>query len=495
MASMAERSTFCPARRRRFVLVASILASAMAFIDGSVVAIAVPAIRADLDATLVEIQWINNAYLLALSALILAGGAAGDAFGLRRVFLGGIGVFTLASILCAAAPDPVFLTFARVVQGIGAAFMVPLSLALISKAYPREERGKAIGIWAAASALTTAAGPILGGALLGLGPDWAWRLVFAINLPVGIVAFAMLWLLVPPDEPGGESHPDWAGAVLATIALGLLAWALTGPGGEHGGGPSAMHTLGWGAASLVVLGLFLWRQTRAEHPMMPLHLFTRPGFSAANISTFLLYAALGAVLFFLPMTLIAGHDVPEAQAGLIFIPLTAFVALLSGPVGGLVERFGAGLLIGAGSILVAIAFGILGLFLGPFGFWGGAFPAMVVMGLGMGIVVAPLSAAVMGAVEDDDSGAASGINNTVSRIAGLVAVAALGGLVGAAFDAAGGVSLPTGFGEAPQDASEAALRTAHDAGFAVVAWTACALAAASAAIAFLRLPVGRQPSP
>src|SRR5688572_10950216 len=200
-AAPAKSATFCPAERRRYVLVAAILASSMGFIDGSVISIATPAIRADLGASLADAQWISNAYLLLLSSLLLIGGAAGDRFGVRNVFMIGIAAFVAASMVCAIAPDPAFLIYARAVQGFGAAMMVPASLAIIAKAYPREERGKAIGIWAAASSLTTILGPVLGGLVLTWLGDWSWRLVFGINLPLGGIALALLFFFIPSDKP------------------------------------------------------------------------------------------------------------------------------------------------------------------------------------------------------------------------------------------------------------------------------------------------------
>ncbi len=472
---------FCPQKRRRYVLVAAILASAMGFIDGTVVAIAVPAIRESLGASLVEIQWINNAYMLALSALILAGGAAGDRFGLRRVFGLGIGVFVAASVACALAPTPATLIFARIVQGVGAALMVPGSLALISKAYPAEERGRAIGIWAAASAMTTALGPILGGALLSLGSPEVWRLIFAINLPVGALALWMLFARVPPDEAVEGARLDWLGAVIATASLGLIAWGLTGAEGE-GAAPPVGHIVLYAGLGLAGLGLLIWQERRAVQPMMPLRLFAMPGFSAANLLTFCLYFALSAVLFFLPMTLITAWDLPEAQTGFVFVPLTIAIALGSGPVGALAARTGPGPLIGVGSALVALAYASLAYGIGWGQFWGHVFPSLCLMGVGMALVVAPLSTAVMGAVTDADAGAASGINNAISRVAGLVAVAAMGGVAGATYLGAGG---PLEFG-AP-DGTETHAR-AMEAGFAAVAWVTAALAAAASLIGFTRIP-------
>ncbi len=479
----AQYQDYCPKNRRRFVLIAAILASAMGFIDGSVVSIAVPAIRQSLDASLTQIQWINNAYMLALSALILVGGAAGDRYGLKRVFSGGILFFVVASIVCAFAVDPPMLIAARAAQGIGAAIMVPGSLAIISKTYPKEDRARAIGIWAASSALMTAVGPVLGGAFLSVGNPEIWRLIFAINLPIGAVALYLLIMRVPADAPVSDAPLDRSGAVLATLALGLVAWALTGPEGEEGL-PDLSHILFYGIPGLAALAFFLWVEKRASHPMMPLRLFASREFSAANAVTFLLYFALSAVLFYLPMALITGWGVSEVQVGLVFLPITVAIAAGSSTFGRLVSRTGPAPLIGGGCALVALSYGALAFGFEWHRFWWHVFPSMCVMGLGMAMVVAPLSASVMGAASTDDSGAASGINNAISRMAGLVAVAAMGGIASAAYLQAGG---PDGFGQ-PLEAVEAGHRLATDAAFVAIAWITAGLSALSSAIAFAYLP-------
>ncbi len=469
---------FCAEANRKWVLVAAILASALGFIDGSIVAIALPAMRESLGATLAQAQWISNAYMLTLSALILVGGAMGDRFGVARIFGGGIAIFIIGSIACAVAPTADLLIVARAVKGVGAAFMVPGSLAIIARAYPKAERGRAIGIWAAASAVTTALGPIAGGVLLTLGGDEIWRWIFAVNLPLGAY---VLWLLATRIErdPG---HPgqgvDYLGAVLATLALGLIAWALTGA--EHGEAGD-LRALGLGAAGLAALVIFVLWELRAPHPMVRMGLFRDRSFSAANTATFCLYFALSGILFFLPMTAIAGWGVSEIEVTLAFVPLSVFIGALSSRTGALADRVGAGRLIAAGSALVALSFAALALAAPHQNFWGHVFPAMVVMGFGMSAVVAPLSVAVMAAVDEDDTGAASGINNALSRIAGLVAVAALGSLAAATYGAAGG---PASFGAVSEAEGHIG---AGNAAFAAVAWVTAALAALSSCIAWFGL--------
>lgn len=475
---------------RRFVLIAAILASSMGFIDGSVISIAIPAIRADLGATLADAQWVSNGYLLLMSSLILLGGAAGDRFGLRNMFGLGIGVFVGASIVCALAPTPLVLIMARAVQGTGAAFMVPGSLAIIAKAYPREERGRAIGIWAAASSLTTIAGPVIGGFMLTALGEWSWRLVFAINLPLGLLALGLLWFRVAPDRPEAGRRLDVVGAMLATLALMLIAYGLTGDGSDTA--PPLSHIIAWCGAGLVLAVAFIAWEARSASPMLPLRLFGKLGFSGANGLTFALYFALGGTMFFLPMTMIGGWGETPATVSLALLPLGLALTALSSFSGKWADRFGPGPLIALGSLIVAVAFAGLGLTAPMHSVWLAVLPAMVLLGLGMGLVVSPLSTAVMTSVEDGDTGVASGVNNAVARVAGLVAVALLGAIIAPVFDAALGpaAELPIFFGMATEglSAQDEALRlAATDAAFATVAYVTAALSLVSAVVAWLTL--------
>jgi EmrB/QacA subfamily drug resistance transporter len=487
--------TFCSPGQRRFVLVAAILASALGFIDGSVVAIAIPAIRTDLGATLAEAQWISNAYALTLSALILVGGAAGDKFGLRRTFVTGIALFIAASAVCAVAPDPRSLILARAAQGLAAAIMIPGSLSIIAKAYPKAQRGRAIGIWAASSALMTASGPVLGGFLLSAFDESAWRYIFAINLPVGGTAVYLLLAKVPDDGAAGGRKLDIAGAMLAAAGFGALAFGLTTLSAESGDAAPILAVPAF-SCGILLLGMFLFWEHRHPIPMVNLALFRVRPFAGANLATFFLYFALSAILFYLPMLLIAGWGLSEASAAFIFLPLSLAIALLSGTVGRFSDRNGARLPIAAGSLIVAFAFAGLAVMSGAglHGFWSGIFPLMILTGLGMALVVSPLSTAVMTSVDDADTGAASGINNAVSRIAGLIAVAAMGSV--AAFRYAsvlsdGGGGAP-GFGEQPATAlsgqAEALRIAASDAAFSAVAWTAAVLCVLAAILAWMTTP-------
>ncbi|WEK04676.1 MAG: MFS transporter [Candidatus Devosia phytovorans] len=475
---------------RRFVLVAAILASSMGFIDGSVISIAIPAIRADLGATLGDAQWISNGYLLFLSALILLGGAAGDRFGLRKVFGLGIVVFVAASLVCAIAPAPLILIIARAVQGMGAAFMVPGSLAIIAKAYPREERGKAIGIWAAASSLTSIAGPIIGGFLLTALGDWSWRLVFAVNLPLGLIALALLWFKVAPDQPEAGRRLDVVGATLATFALMLIAYGLTGDGSESV--PPLSHTILWCGAGLVLTAGFLFWEHRSKAPMLPLRLFASRGFSGANGLTFALYFALGGTMFFLPMTMIGGWGETPATVSLALLPMGILLTALSSFSGAWSDRFGPGPLIALGSLIVALAFTLLGLTAPLHNVWGAVLPSIALLGLGMGLVVSPLSTAVMTSVDDSETGIASGVNNAVARVAGLFAVAFLGAVVAQVFEQGLGelaelsifFGIPAAGLSQPQEVVKLA---ATDSAFAVVCYITAGLSLVSAAVAWFTL--------
>ena len=484
-----EPGSYSP-MQRRCVLIAAILASSMAFIDGSVLSIAIPSLRADLGASLSEVQWVSNGYLLLLGSMLLLGGAAGDRFGLRRVFGLGIALFVGASLVCALAPQVSMLIAFRIVQGLGAAMMVPGSLAIIAKAYPRASRGRAIGLWAAASSLTTIMGPVLGGLVLTALGDWSWRLVFAINLPLGAAALAMLVLRVPSDRPSSSHGLDLVGAGLASAGLLLVAFGLTGSGGESA--PPLSQAVIYCGGGAVLLAGFVWWERRAAHPMLPMRLFASLPFSGANALTFTLYFALTGVTFYLPMTMIAGWGASPAQVSLVMLPFGLAITLISGLSGRWADRFGPGPLITSGAIVVGLAFAGLGITASAQQIWLGVLPLIALAGVGMALVVSPLSTAVMTAVDDADTGIASGVNNAVSRVAGLVAVAAMGMLASMVFERALGsaAELPVFFGlpaSGLSDGQEAMRQYATDTAFATIAYCNAGLCLVSALVAWVTL--------
>lgn len=482
---------FCAPQDRRFVLVSAILASSMGFIDGSVVALAMPAIVSDLGATLAEAQWIANGYMLFLSALVLLGGAAGDLFGVRNIFAAGIAVFMAMSLACAVAPDAQTLILLRAAQGAGAAFMVPGSLAIIAKSYPVEQRGRAIGTWAAASSLTTAMGPFLGGLVLSFGADWTWRIIFAINVPIGLAALAMLFTRVPADRPKARRKPDLAGALLATLGLGLLAWGLTAFGLSPG--ERFLSPWFWLAVGGVLFAAFVGWERRVASPMVKLELFSSRAFSGANLYTLILFLPFSGVLFFLPMTAVSAWRVPEWQASLLFLPLSLSIATFSGLAGRMADRAGPRPMLTIGALLVGVAFaGVAAT--APLGqIWRATFPFLVCMGFGMATLVSPLSTAVMVAAPDDDAGLASGINNAVARAGGLMAVAAFGALASVLYRAGlDGAPVAVEFGARPEAALPSGLEalrvTAATGAFQAIAALSALLCFAAAAIAWMTQP-------
>ncbi len=408
--------------RRRMVLAACVLASSMAFIDGSALTVALPKLRASFGADLASVQWVLNGYVLALAALTLIGGALADVYGKARML--GIGClgFGLASAACVVAPSIEALIALRVAQGVSAAILTPASLALIGATYPKAERSAAIGVWAAASALTTAGGPVLGGWLT---EEFGWPWIFAINPPLAVAVVALLAAYAPPDwrEP---RRFDLFGAAVLAVALGLIAWALSQVGSETGPANGFMIT---GAAMLGVAalaGYALWERA-SPHPMTPPRLTANRAFVALNLATLLIYAGLSIMFFLLPFDLIDRRALLPTQAGLVFLPLTLGIGLLSRLFGGIADRIGARTMLIAGPLGAALA--LLWLARGKdASLVPGVLAPMTLLGVAFAVLVAPLTAAVMSSVADTDEGLASGINNAMSRIAQLAGVALAAGL-------------------------------------------------------------------
>ncbi len=421
-------SHHCPPENRKFVIIVAFLASAMGFIDGSVVAIALPQIRAALDATFVEAQWVSNAYILTLSAFILLAGGVADRLGVKRVFNWGVWIFVGTSLACAFAWDSFSLIVFRALQGFGAAIMLPGSMALIARNFPRAERGRAMGLWIASSSITTAMGPLFGGFLLTYGGADAWRWIFAINLPIGLLAIWILWLKVPTDTPkstGGIADLDWTGGFLLTLSMGLLATGLTFLD-SHEFAALAPALLGGG---VVVASVAIFWELRVPNAMIDMRLFKSAEFSGVNVMTFLVWICMGGVTFFLPMMVIISWNLPPTYAGSMFLPFSILITLFSPFVGRLVDRFGTRRLLTMGSLTYTL--GCLAFALAIFHreYWFGLLPGFAILGLGIGMMGSTISAAVINAVPEDKTGAASGINNMVARLSFLFAVAGLGAFV------------------------------------------------------------------
>jgi EmrB/QacA subfamily drug resistance transporter len=498
----------------RWVLAATILGSSMAFIDGTVVNVALPVLQASLRATVSGAQWVVEAYSLFLSSLVLVGGSLADRMGRRRIFVLGTAIFAASSLACGLAGGIRAIVAARAAQGVGAALLVPSSLAILAASFPPSERGRAVGTWSALTAIATSIGPALGGWLV---QAVSWRAVFLINLPIAATVIAIAFRKIPETRGPSPRGLDVAGALLATVGLGALVFGLIEAPGSGWGHPRAWGTV---AGGILALAGFVAVELRSRHPMVAPALFRIRTFAAANLLTLFLYAALSATLFFLPFDLIQARGYSPAAAGAAVLPLVVLIFLLSRPAGAIADRFGPRAPLTIGPLVAAAGFALLALLPGDAPYAVSLLPAMTVLGLGMAITVAPLTATVLNAVEREDSGSASGINNAVARVAALLAIAVFGivatetfnrsldrRLDGAAISPAtrraldgersklGAMRPPAGSPEPEARAAERAIRVSLGASFRVVAVLSAVLALLASACAAWGVRADKIPLP
>jgi len=497
------------ARARTWILVATILGSSMAFIDGTVVNVALPAIQANFHATVVDVQWVIESYGLFLGALILVGGSLGDLFGRRLIFVVGVSIFAIASAACGVALSIDQLIIARSIQGIGAALLVPGSLAIISAAFDEKSRGRAIGTWSGFTAITAAIGPVLGGWLV---QHASWRWAFFINPPLAVAVVAISLWHIPESRSASAGRIDWSGALLATVGLGGLVAGFMESVNLGWRNPRVFGSLIVGLAGLI---LFVVVEAKVTSPMLPLALFKSRSFSGANLLTLFLYAAIGIFFFLFPLNLIQVQGYSATAAGAAVLPFILLIFFLSRWSGGLVARYGPRIPLIAGPLIVSLGFVLFALPSAGANYWKTFFLAVVVLGFGTAVTVAPLTTVVMNSVSQDRVGSASGINNTVARVAGVLAIAIFGIVMVKAFGSQldhslaqlslapatlrelhadqiklAGLQVPAGLNLNTSSAIKESVNEAFVFGFRIVMLLCAALSVASSAVAWRMIPKG-----
>ena len=497
----------CEEQARPWILASTILASSMAFIDSTAINVALPALQKGLHATLVDVQWVVESYGLFLAALILAGGSLGDLYGRRKIFLAGNVIFALASVACGAAPTTQLLIVARSIQGIGAALLVPGSLAIISSSFDEKGRGQAIGTWSGFTSITMAVGPVLGGWLV---EHVSWRWVFFINFPIAVAVMGISVWKIPESRSGIEARLDWPGAILATLGLAGMVFGFIESSNLGWTSPIVFGSL---VAAIACLTVFAMIEYRSAFSMVPLALFKNSGFSGANSLTLLLYAAVGIFFFLLPMNLIEVQGYSATEAGAAILPFILLMFLLSRWSGGLVARYGAKKPLIVGPLVAALGFVLFVVPSVRACYWESFFPALIMLGLGMAITVAPLTTSVMNSVDRERMGTASGMNNAIARAASVLGIALFGIVVIVAFRARlepalnhlslspadlqeihaqenrlAGLQPPGNLDPERKAAISAFAQQGFVFGFRIVMMICAGLSVASAAIAFLMVP-------
>ncbi|KXX69531.1 MFS transporter [Flammeovirga sp. SJP92] len=408
---------------QKWTLLTTIMASSLVFIDGSALNVALPALQKDMDLTGTQLLWVINGYALFLSALLMVGGALGDLYGRNRIFLMGLVLFSISSLVCGMAQNAHQLLVARAFQGVGGALLTPGSLSILSAHFDNENRGKAIGLWSTFSALMGIIGPILGGWLAGMG---YWRVIFFLNIPLSIFVFFGIWAKVPESRNEEAKKLDWVGALLVTFGLAGITFGFT-----ESSDLGFQHSLIFGSTGIgfITLIAFSWSQKKIKYPMMPLSLFQSQTFAGTNLMTLFLYTAMSGALFFVPLNLIQIQGYSEINTGLSMLPIIICIASISPLMGKYVDKKGYRLPLIVGPLIVSMGyfmFTLIGISAGPSSYWSTFFIPFIFIGIGMGITVAPLTTAVMGSVNTLNIGIASGINNTVARAASVLAIALLG---------------------------------------------------------------------